>query len=496
MASSVYLSYHEEYSKYQTRWKRCRDAREGEDAVKMAGTAYLPRLALQSDDEYLAYVARGRFFNATSRTITGHTGLVFRKPVVIDASEQADPLVNNIDRSGSTVGAYVKQVIEQVLEVGRAGTLLDYTRTEGTYPEKEPRTERPYWTMYKTEDIINWEYQDGVLTYVLLREHLSRRSEFYATHKRVLRYRELFLDEDGKYTQKIYIEGAATDQPLNELYTVVPTIDGAPFEVIPFVFHQPDFSDHVPNPPLIDLVNLNMSHYRLEADHHHALHYVALPTPWYVGIDPTDPNAPKTIGPQKIWGTANKDAKFGMLEFTGAGIGAIQNELQKMEDQMAMLGARLLINENIGEATATATRVRSISETADLAAIVFVLETQVNYLLGLTQLWAELNEEITATINRQFLPPELDAQMILALVKSWQEGAYDYDTLVRNLQKGEIVDPNVEPEELEESVEEENQERMQRQAEAFSNVQGLAIQGRQEQTPPDEPTEPTAGVEA
>lgn len=486
----VYLDYHPEYAYMLARVRRCRHAREGEDAVQAQGTLYLPRLALQSDEEYEAYKKRARFFNAVARTITGYTGLVFRKPITIDNPESMDPLVENIDRSGSSVGAYAKLVIEEVLTVGRAGTLLDYTRVEGTYPHQESVEERPYWALYQSENILNWEYQEGVLTYVLLREHLTRRNAFYQRHQVLIRYRELYL-EDGVYKQKIYIEDAATKEgiplkPVDE--EIVPEIEGQTFDRIPFVFHQPDFTERVNVPPLIDLVNLNMSHYRLEADHHHALHYVALPTPWYTGIDPTDPNAPTTIGPQKIWGTANPDAKFGMLEYTGAGIGSIKAELQTMEDQMAMLGARLLINENVGEATATATKVRSISETADLAAIVFVVNTQFDNLLDLTAAWAgNAEQDISMTINRQFLPPELDAQMILALVKSWQEGAYDYDTLVQNLQKGEIVDQNLEPEELEQRVEEENQQRMESAAQA---VQSLGINPQEPQPP-----QPTAGVE-
>jgi len=56
-------------------WLRARDVIAGEDAVKLGGIKYLPRLDSQSDDDYLGYKSRACFFNATSRTCDGFLGL-------------------------------------------------------------------------------------------------------------------------------------------------------------------------------------------------------------------------------------------------------------------------------------------------------------------------------------------------------------------------------------------------------------------------------------
>ena len=62
-------STHPEYNASLAAWSRARDVLAGEDAVKAAGTKYLPRLDAQSDEEYEAYKTRASFFGATARTV-------------------------------------------------------------------------------------------------------------------------------------------------------------------------------------------------------------------------------------------------------------------------------------------------------------------------------------------------------------------------------------------------------------------------------------------
>ena len=60
-------STHPEYDVNLTAWLRARAVMAGEDAVKVAGVRYLPRLDSQTEEEYAAYKARASFFNATAR---------------------------------------------------------------------------------------------------------------------------------------------------------------------------------------------------------------------------------------------------------------------------------------------------------------------------------------------------------------------------------------------------------------------------------------------
>jgi hypothetical protein len=55
------------YDQFAESWQRVRDVLAGEDAVKSGGVRYVPRLDTQTNDEFGDYLARGFFYNATSR---------------------------------------------------------------------------------------------------------------------------------------------------------------------------------------------------------------------------------------------------------------------------------------------------------------------------------------------------------------------------------------------------------------------------------------------
>jgi hypothetical protein len=116
-------------------------------------------LDLQSDEDYAAYRARASFFNATARTAEGYSGLIFRRPPFVKAPEgppaQApagiakamSQFVNDVDMHATSLFGYAKNVVNEVIGVGRAGTLIDW---EGEFEK------RVYASLYTAEQIINW----------------------------------------------------------------------------------------------------------------------------------------------------------------------------------------------------------------------------------------------------------------------------------------------------------------------------------------------------
>ena len=111
-------STHADYDAMQLAWLRARDVYAGEDAVKLAGTRYLPRLEEQSDDEYSAYVERGSFFNATARTVEGFLGLIFRRDPTVKLPEQSAGVGNalhafskEVDLLGTSLYSHARSVV-------------------------------------------------------------------------------------------------------------------------------------------------------------------------------------------------------------------------------------------------------------------------------------------------------------------------------------------------------------------------------------------------
>jgi len=73
---------HDDYEYRQPDWLMIRDFVEGERRVKAKGTAYLPRLDGQTEDNYKAYLRRTKFFPAVDKTLNALLGLLFRQAPV------------------------------------------------------------------------------------------------------------------------------------------------------------------------------------------------------------------------------------------------------------------------------------------------------------------------------------------------------------------------------------------------------------------------------
>ena len=170
---------HPDYDANLFAWWRARDVYAGEDAVKAAGTRYLPRLDSQSDEEYLAYKSRASFFNASGRTADGFVGLILRRLPVFKipegnsgAGRAMSRLLHDADMLGTTLVAYAKNVTTEVVGVGRAGTLIDW---------EDQVERRAYAVLYQAEQIINWRTTRingrNLLSLLVLREVLTEASK-------------------------------------------------------------------------------------------------------------------------------------------------------------------------------------------------------------------------------------------------------------------------------------------------------------------------------
>src|SRR5688572_29330335 len=169
-------STHPEYDANIMAWSRARNVIAGEDAVKAGGERYLSRLDSQTDEEYAAYKKRASFFNATARTAEGYVGLIFRRPPFFKMPSESSALgralgefKNDADMLGTPLLGYAKNVVSEVMSVGRAGTLIDWEDIE----------DRMYASLYRAEDILNWRVERingrNIPTMVILYEGAEMR---------------------------------------------------------------------------------------------------------------------------------------------------------------------------------------------------------------------------------------------------------------------------------------------------------------------------------
>ncbi len=449
---------------YQNRimqWQKVRDCLEGEDRIKERGKLYLPKPRGMKPVDFLNYTQRAVFYGVADRTLRGLTGLVFRVDPVLELPGRfGASRIEKASPEGFDLQQLIREALRENLSLGRYGLLVDMPLGE--------TNEEPFFATWKGEDIFHWEETVDskgmrVLTRVVVREEPNTTEDTTET-----RLRDLFLNASGQYQVQRWIEvepestgrsrtRAARNDSMDFLSgsfekdgaVITPMRSNKPLEKVPFFFINPfDMRPRTDKPPMLDLANINLAHYRNSADHETALHMIGSPTPYVFGIRNED--KPTTVGPFQLWHGQAREVKVGMLEYNGTGVSSIERAMTKKEDQMAVLGARLIRPDGTDRENVTAetTRLEAREETSVLLAAAKTVEKAFQRAAEFAQEWTGVSGDVVVRLNRDFVETRLAPEELKQLVATWQAEAISDETLHANLQRGEIVaaDRNLEEE--------------------------------------------------
>jgi hypothetical protein len=295
--------------------------------------------------------------------------------------------------------------------------------------------------MYDAESIINWKTgrinNVEQLTLVVLEEENEIAVDEFES-KCEPQWRVLDLGDGGIYRQRVFRKDKRGEFILvDEVY---PKINGRPLNKIPFEFFGVrDNSPCVDKPPLLDLVDVNLSHYRTTADYEHGLHFTGLPTPVVTGYYSDDKSASLRIGSGTAWLLPDPQSKAFYLEFTGQGLGELREALRSKEAMMATLGARILAPEKRAAESAQTANIHRSSENSVLASIAQSISIGLTHVMEYLRDWSGVTGDVKVELNRDFIPNSMTAQDLDSLVKAWQSGSISHQTLFDNLVAGDII---------------------------------------------------------
>jgi hypothetical protein len=432
-------------------WQLCRDVAAGSRQVKERGTAYLPRPSGMDAADYGNYLKRAALFPALGRTVQALAGAVHAKPPAVSAPAAALPDLRDVTLRDESLEDVALQATQEVLTTGRCGILVDHAPAAG-----DPAGARPYWVLYEAEDVINWRTEHvgsdpSQLVQVVLSEYGPPVDEVDDFSRKVEeRYRELAL-VDGVYRTRLWARDPAlvvdvAKRPWVPGEWITPTRRGEPLHFIPFTFLGPSgVTPEVTKPPLEDLAEVVIAHFRNSADHEHGLFLVALPTPWVAGA--SGDNQALKIGPSVCW-KLDANGRAGLLEFTGAGLAAIREAMAAKEKMMAILGGRLLLEEPHAQAeTATSAMLRYGAESATLRTIASAVSAALTRALRWHAWWVGTDDEpplgTRVDLSRELLQVRATPDEVRALLMLAQAGKVSFDTFFHLLQQGGWTRPGI-----------------------------------------------------
>ena len=424
---------------------------EGDKAVKANAKTHFPPNEGVSDKTYDAIIQRSVFENFTEATAKGISGLIFAKEPTISLPASLELLKDNIDMDDNTIVDLSQNIVNELIEVGRCGLLIDVPNidTKGmSKPQTDALNIRAFTKLYKSETIINWRYESinsvNKLTLLVLHEvYEDWTDDFTAEYKNRYRVYKLI---NNVCNVAVYEEKDKTFIATMEFKPVMAnrkTINYIPF--IPLTYK--DISIIPVKPPLMDIANINLNYYGVAVERRNVIHFVGNPFFMGSGINTRDDKGNAltiTLGSSiaQIFQEPNADMKI--VETQGTGLAFNESYLNDCKSTMAALGARLLVPEANAQISENTMQMKTAGYRATIMQIANTASRAITQALKIIAEWEGQNpDEVKLELNTDYNLSEMDAQTITALVTAWQMGAIRQEDMFKKLQKGEIIESQI-----------------------------------------------------
>jgi len=424
---------------------------EGDKAIKKNAETYVPKNKGVDKADYNAIIQRSVFENFTEATAKGISGLIFAKEPTISLPTSLELLKDNIDMDDNTIVDLSQNIVNELMEVGRCGLLIDVPNidtTGMTKPETDALNIRAFTKLYKSETIINWRYESinsvNKLTLLVLHEvYEDWTDRFTSTLKN--RYRVYSLIDNVCYVE-VFEENDKTFINTMDIKPVI--VKGSTINYIPFIpLTYKDISIIPVKPPLMDIANINLNYYGVAVERRNVIHFVGNPFFMGKGINTrteSGGNLAITLGSAiaQIFQEPNADMKI--VETQGTGLAFNESYLNDCKSTMAALGARLLVPESNAQISENTMQMKTAGYRATIMQIANTSSRAITQALKIIAEWEGQNsDEVKLELNTDYNLSEMDAQTITALVTAWQTGAIRQEDMFKKLQKGEIIESEI-----------------------------------------------------
>jgi hypothetical protein len=411
-------------------WSVMAAVTNGTNYLRDMSETYLPQEPREDDDAYQTRVDRSVLSPYTSRLIETAAGAILRKPIHIEGDPYWLELAQNIDGLGSNINEYARRALVSSLTYGHSAILVDYPAASEARNLAEERAmgRRPYFVHVDAPQIWGWRKESGTNRLLQVRIHdydvrpLNEFGEEQVEEMRVI--------YPGRYD--LYTLG-------QELVEFTAT-GGYSLTEIPLV---PIYSNRrgllVSQPPLLDIANLNITHYQRQADLIHALHIAAMPTLVLEGWDDTTGSATMGVNYAIAMQPGNK-AYYVQADATS--FDAQMAELESLASQMSTLGVTKLFGQKFVAESAEAKRIDQAQSNSVLSIISQELESALNQAFAFAAQYVGM-EPPEITIDRDFDYYRLIGQDVSVLAQLNQMGKISDAMLLEILRRGEVLPDNI-----------------------------------------------------
>ena len=426
-------SVHPLYTQSQDKWRLGRDSYEGEEAIKDAGTKYLPPTSGQIADgqgvgdtlgekAYQAYKQRAVYPDIFKEAIEAAIGIMHREPPKIDLPTQLEDMLEDATLLGESLEMVMRRINARQLMTGRIGVLGDI--------RKDELETRPVIVLYHELAIRNWDDtsrddDDLDLRMVVLDESGWEMTETFAWEFQN-KYRVVgFAGEDGTLSANGNY-GTKLLRDKDEILGVtldVPNLMGNTLDEIPFAFvNSKDLSPTPDQPPLNGLANLCLAIYRGEADYRQNLFMQGQDTLVRIGAQVDEDEVVRTGAGARIDVPLNGDAKY--IGVSSNGLPEQRQALSNDYARAVQKSGQLIDATSHAKESGEALRIRVAAQTATLPQIAKAGAAALQKVLRSLARWYGANpEDVVVTPNLNFTDADLNGQTLVQIMQSKGLGA-------------------------------------------------------------------------
>lgn len=457
------------YAEMARRWRLIEDLRGGtermrEEAITSNGENWCwnPRFKHENSEQYHLRIRLSVLFEGYSDTVAQIVAKPFSGPFEVrgELPEEFDPIIENADGAGTSLRDLANGAFEDGIHRGLGHFLVDMPSVAvRSLQEEQELGIRPTIVFVSAKDLIGWK---------------TRRTTGGRVELAQIRIREMREEEDaGAYgtveVEHIRVINAPSGGAPGtwEVWRKSDAAEGGysmaesgthPFDRVPIeTFALRPIRFMVGYPAMEALAWVNLRHWQSSSDQSNILRFARVATPWGTGLTEDDQANIAKVGWANAMFATSAEARFGMLEHSGAAVKAGAEDLLALERRMEILGMKPLV-ERVSDSTAAG--VRDTSGRSRTLAQVWIsrLEDALTRALRLcaTQMASKtLPDDVAVDIYSDFIDLSGDPAQQQNITGMWQAGLIDRKTALVESQRRKTLSDEWDPEEIMERTAEE-----------------------------------------
>jgi hypothetical protein len=408
----------------------------GSDFIRSQASSYLPQEPRETDEAHESRVARSVLSPYAQRIIETAAGAILRKPIHIEGNDYWKKFAENVDGLGSDLNEFARRILVSSLTYGHSAILVDYPPASKALSLAEERAleRRPYFVPVEAPQIWGWRQETTLptspLTQVRIHEYTTQpQGDFGETQVEQMR-----VIYPGSYD--LYIQGQKSFILHESGKFTLPEIP-----LVPIYANRLGMLRS--QPPLLDIANLNITHYQRQADLIHALHVAAMPILILEGFDMDTNEVSVGVNYALSMPPGNK-AYY--VQSDASSFAAQAEEIKAIETQMSTLGITKLFGQKFVSESADSKRIDQAQSNSVLAVLSMEVCAGLKRAFEMASQYVGI-EPPEIYLDRDFDFYRLIGQDITAITDLNTKGKLSDETLLEILRRGEILPDDLDIEE-------------------------------------------------